>query len=135
MNQLNAVIKAIHTEGSVSVVVAQAAGIAFHTMVIDNAETADYLQDGKPVTLLFKESAVSIAKNVSGMLSIRNRIPCTIAAIKSGDVLTHVTLDCKGHTFDSLITTYAAKELDLKAGDDVEALIKTTDISLLQPES
>ncbi len=135
MNEINTVIKAIHTEGNISVVVAQGAGIAFHAMVIDIPDTAGYLQDGKPVVITFKESAVSIAKNISGLLSIRNRIPCTISSVEKGDVLATVKLDCKGHLFASLITTDAVDELDLKAGDSVEALIKTTDISLQQPES
>lgn len=135
MNEINAVIKAIHTEGTVSVVVAQGAGIAFHSMVLDTPETAEYLQEGKPVVIAFKESAVSIAKNVSGLLSIRNRIPCTVSGVEKGDVLAMVKLDCKGHVFESLITTSAAEELDLKGGDSVEALIKTTDISLQQAQS
>lgn len=135
MNEVNAVIKAIHTEGNLSVVIAQGAGIAFHSMVIDTPDTADYLQDGKPVIVVFKESAVSIAKNISGLLSIRNRIPCTVSEVKKGDVLATIKLDCKGHVFESLITTYAAEELALQPGDSVEALIKTTDISLQATES
>ena len=135
MNEINAVIKSIQTEGNVSVVVAQGAGIAFHSMVIDTPETANYLQNGKPVIVVFKESAVSIAKNISGALSIRNRIPCTVSGVQKGDVLTTVKLDCKGHVLESLITTDAAKELGLQTGDSVEALIKTTDISLQQAAS
>ena len=135
MNEINAVIKAIHTEGNISVVVAQGAGIAFHSMVIDTPETEDYLQNGKPVVVVFKESAVSIAKNISGLLSIRNRIPCTVSGVQKGDVLTTIQLDCKGHVLNSLITTHAAEELDLQEGDSVEALIKTTDISLQQAAS
>lgn len=135
MNEVNAVIKAIHTEGNVSVVVAQGAGIVFHSMVIDTPGTADYLQDGKPVMVTFKESAVSIAKNLSGLVSIRNRIPCTVSGIQKGDVLTTIKLGCKGHVLESLITTNAAEELDLQTGDSVEALIKTTDISLQQAAS
>ncbi len=133
MNQLNAVIKAIHTEDHITLVVAQAAGIAFHTMVIDEPDTADYLQEGKPVSLVFKENAVSIAKNVSGMLSIRNRIPCTVSNLKMSEVLSKLALDVKGHVFYSIITTHAVKELNIQVGDQVEALIKATDISLMMP--
>ncbi len=135
MNQINAAIKSIITEDNVSLVVAQGAGIEFFSLVIDNTDTADYLQEGKPVEIVFKESAVSIAKNATGLFSIRNRISCTISGIQTGNVLTTVSLDCKGHLFKSVITTNAAKELDLQTGESVEALIKTTDISLLQPES
>ncbi len=131
MNQLNAVIKAIHTEEHISLVVVQAAGIAFHALLLDNPASAEYLQEGNPVVLVFKESAVSIAKNATGQLSIRNRIPCTVANLQIGNVLSTVLLNCKGHTFSSVVTTNAIKELNLQTGDQVEALIKTTDISLM----
>jgi molybdopterin-binding protein len=135
MNEFNAVIKSIETEDHISLVIAQAAGISFYTLVIDNQETADYLQEGKAVTLVFKENAVSLAKNLSGQLSIRNKLPCTITGMETGNVLSSVSLDCKGHKLVSVITTNAVKALNLQNGDHVEALIKTTDISLLQPES
>lgn len=134
MNQLNAVIKSIATENNISLVVTQAAGIEFWALVIDNPQTASYLQEGKPISLVFKENAVAIGKEVSGMLTVRNRIPCTISRIDMGNVLSSIQLDCRGHVFSAVITTHSVKELNLTVGDSVEALIKTTDISLLQPE-
>ena len=133
MNELTGIIKSITTEEHISLVVVEAAGIEWHTLVIDNPDTADYLQQGKGVKLVCKESAVSIAKKVTGLFSIRNRIPCLISEIKSGNVLSTVLLDCKVYKLASVITTNAVKELALQTGDEVEALIKTTDISLMLP--
>ena len=132
MNQFNAVIKSIETEEQISLVVAQAAGISFYTLVLDNRDTAGYLQEGKAVVLVFKESAVSIAKNGQGQFSIRNRIACTVSKIQAGSVLATVSLDCKGHIITSVITAPAINELNLQPGDSVELFIKSTDISLMQ---
>ena len=134
MNQFNAVIKSIETEEQISLVVAQAAGISFYTLVIDNKNTAGYLQEGKAVTLVFKETAVSVAKNAQGQFSIRNRIACTVSRIQTGTVLSTVSLDCKGHIITSIITAQAANELNLQPGDGVEIFIKSTDISLMQTD-
>ena len=134
MNRLHAVITSIETENEISLVVAQEAGLSFYSLVLGNASTAGYLQEGKPVILVCKESAVSVAKGVNGLLSIRNRISCTVSNIETGHVLSAVSLACKGNVLTSVITTNAVKELNLQVGDKVEALIKTTDISLMQPE-
>ncbi len=135
MNQLNAVIKSVDTEDHISLIVAQAAGIDWYALMIDDTDAHDYIQPGKAVTLLFKENAVSLAKDTNGLISIRNRIPCSVSNLQTGNVLSVVSLDCKGHTFTSVITTHAVKELNLQTGDYVEAMIKTTDISLQQPDS
>jgi molybdate transport system regulatory protein len=132
MNQFNATIKSVETEENISIVVAAAAGINWHAMVIDNAETNEQLQEEKSVALVFKENTVSIAKNVTGLLSIRNRIPCTIVNIRQGNILSEVSLESNGNAITAIITTHAVKELNLQQGDTVEALIKTTDISLMQ---
>jgi molybdate transport system regulatory protein len=134
MNQLHAVIKSIETEDHISLVTVEVAGISFSTLVIDTPATATYLREGNEVVMVFKETAMSIAKNLSGGLSIRNRFPATVAAIKKGKVLTSVSLDCKGYPLTAVITTASANMLALKPGDLVEGLVKTNDISLMQQE-
>jgi len=134
MNQLHAVIKSIETEDHISLVMVEAAGITFSTLVIDTPVTAAYLREGTGVIMVFKETAMSIAKNVTGELSIRNRFPATVTEIKSGKVLTAVALNYKGNNLTAVITTRAANNLAIAAGDEVEGLVKTNDISLMQKE-
>ena len=134
MNQFTAVIQSIETEDHISLVQVEAAGIIFSTLVIDIPATAAYLREGNEVIMVFKETAMSVAKNVTGGLSIRNRFPAIVAAIKSGKVLTSVTLHCKGNQLMAVITTRSANTLALAVGDAVEGLVKTNDISLMQKE-
>ena len=134
MNELIGTIKSIVSEDHISLVVAEAAGVNWHTLVIDNRDTASYLNEGKKIKLVCKESAVSIAKNVTGLFSIRNRVSCVVSGIQTGTVLYSVLLAGNGFALTSVITTNSVKELNLQQGDEIEALIKTTDISLMQPE-
>ncbi len=135
MNELTGVIESITTEEHISLVVVKAAGTEWYTLVIDTPETTDYLQQGKSVALVFKESAVSIGKKITGLFSIRNRIPCLVSGIQSGSVLSTVSLRHNEQTLVSVITTNAVKDLALQTGDEVEALIKTTDIALMQADA
>jgi molybdate transport system regulatory protein len=134
MNHLNAVIKSVETEDNISLVIVEAADILFSTLVIDTPATSAYLKEGNEIIMVFKETAMSIAKDLSGGLSIRNRFPATVTDVTCGKVLTSVSLNCKGIMLMAIITTRSANELAIKAGDTVEGLVKTNDISLLQKE-
>lgn len=87
--------------------------------------------DGMPVTLLFKETEVSLAKNLSGLISMRNRIPATIVGIERGRLLSRVTLDADGHRIESIITTRSSHTLALAIGDTVEGLVKSNEMTLM----
>ena len=87
-----------------------------------------------PVTLLFKETEVALAKNLAGLISLRNRLPAIVTAIERGTILTRVTLDFNGHAFESIITTRSSHVLELAVGDAVEALVKANEMTVM-PES
>ena len=40
-------------------------------------------------------------------------------------------LDCRGQPLTSIITTRAVKRLELQEGDEVEALVKANEVSLM----
>lgn len=87
-------------------------------------------QQGDDVSIAFKDTAMSIGKHVSGEFSIRNRFPLIITAVTVERVLTKVALDFGGTPLVSTITTASAERMQLKAGDRVEGLVKTTDMHL-----
>jgi molybdate transport system regulatory protein len=99
--------------------------------LLETPETAEYLRVGNRVTLLFKETEVSLAKNLSGQISLRNRIPVVVRSIERGDILSAVELDYAGRALQSVITTRAVDRLQLVAGDAVEALVKANEIALM----
>lgn len=135
MNRLRGLITEIETDGSISLVTIRAEETLFSSTVIDTSESASYLEVGKDIIMMFKETEMSIGKNLSGGLSLRNRFKATITAIDRGKVLTKIAIDFRGHRLCSVITTRSAQNLDLTIGDPVEGLVKTTEISLMEVSS
>ena len=84
------------------------------------------------MTVLFKETEVSLAKNLSGENSLRNILHRTVQKIRHGDILCEVVLDNNGHTLTSIITTRAMKRLALQEGDEVAVLVKANEVSLME---
>ncbi len=130
MNQLRGRIAAVETNGFVSLVDVAVGSDTFTAILLETPASAPYLAAGREVQVLFKETEVSLAKGLSGLLSLRNRIRARVQDIRRGEILSEVALDYHGHTLASIITTRAVARLALQAGDEVEALIKANEISL-----
>jgi molybdate transport system regulatory protein len=88
-------------------------------------------QPGAQVLLLFAETEVALAKNLSGLISMRNRLRCRLVTLERGTVLTKVTLEVDGKTIVSVITTRSARTLQLAVGDIVEALVKANEMHVV----
>jgi molybdopterin-binding protein len=54
--------------------------------------------------------------------------------VRSGVILSEVVMDYRGHTISSIITTGSIKRLDIKPGDEVEALVKANEVTLMEVE-
>lgn len=67
-------------------------------------------------------------------LSARNRLRGKITEIVYGDVCTHVTIRVGQNLVESVITTRSAKEMNLKKGATVTAVIKATEVMLSSDE-
>lgn len=132
MNKLIARIGEVQSQDHISMVGLEANGGAFTCVVIETPETAQYLKPGREVFMLFKETEVSIAKNLSGKISLRNQFPCTIKKISKGAILTALTLDYSGFEIGSVITTRSANFLDLAVGDEVLGLVKANEVSIME---
>lgn len=79
---------------------------------------------------MFKETEISLAKDLSGRISMRNRMKCVIVSINRGELLSSITLQYQKFIIHSAITTRGVDSLELEVGDDVEALVKANEISL-----
>lgn len=132
MNKLNGKIAAIDCNSHMSLVDVTVGGDVFAATLLETPQTAEYLRVGTDVTLLFKETEVSLAKNLSGLISLRNRFPVTICSIERGDILSAVRLDYAGRALTSVITTRGVDRLQLAVGDVAEALIKANEIALME---
>lgn len=130
MNELRGRIAAIETNGVVSLVDVAVGSDTFTAILLETPASAPFLAAGREVAVLFKETEVSLAKNLSGLLSLRNRVRTRVQGIVRGEILSEIRLDYQGQALTSIITARAAERLALQEGDEVEALIKANEVSL-----
>jgi molybdopterin-binding protein len=130
VNRLPGIILAVVSEGDISLVDVAVEENTLTAMLVETAETAPYLRAGNAVSVLFKETEVSLGKALSGRLSLRNRLQAEVVEMLKGELLAEVKLDCGGHRLVSIVTRRAAERLELAVGDRVEALIKANEVML-----
>lgn len=130
MNKLRGKIVAVQHNNHMSLVDVSIGDDLFTATLLETPETAPYLQAGEEVTLLFKETEVSLAKGLSGAISLRNRFSVTVRHIERGALLSAVQLDYHGERVLSIITTRGVDRLELAVGDEVEALVKANEMVL-----
>lgn len=65
-------------------------------------------------------------------ISGRNKLEATVKEIVKGGVMAKVVMDYKGTEIISVITLDSVEDLDLKIGDKVTALIKSTDLMVIK---
>ena len=135
MNKLPATITAIQQAGTILLVDAQAGGHDFSVLLIESVYPPEWLKVGNAVDLVFKETEVSLAKNLQGQISTRNRMKCIVSKVDKGELLSMISFQLNGFTIASAITTRAVNSLQLKIGDEVDALIKANEISLMRKKS
>jgi molybdopterin-binding protein len=63
-------------------------------------------------------------------LSARNRLQGQVTEIESGGIMSHITVRVGQNLIESVITNRSVKELKLKVGDTVTAVIKSTEVMI-----
>jgi molybdopterin-binding protein len=63
-------------------------------------------------------------------LSARNRLVGEIVELQLGGVMAHVVVRVGENLIESVITRRSAEEMQLKIGDTVSAVIKSTEVML-----
>lgn len=128
MNVLIGKIEKVNSNDFMSIIEMSANNELFKTIVIETPSTAPFLKTGNEIKIMFKETEVSIAKNLSGGISLQNKMKCNIKEIKKGKLLSNILLDFKGIEISSIITSSAVDQLKLEINNKVTALIKTNEI-------
>jgi molybdate transport system regulatory protein len=132
MNILTGVITQIQQSGSILLIDVAVDGHGFSALLIESTSHPKWLQSGNTIDLVFKETEVSLAKNLTGIISLRNRMKCIVKSIDRGVLLSKITMNFLNHTIASAITTRSLDALHLKIGDEIEALVKSNEISLMK---
>lgn len=130
MNRFEGEIVQVQSDESISLVSIAVDDIIFKTVLLETPESATYLQSGKKVTVLFKETEVIIGKGNNLNVSIQNRIQGEIHEIREGLLLSRLTLRTKIGELNAVITTDSVRKLALKQSDVVTAMIKTNEIMI-----
>lgn len=132
MNKLKGIISEIQSDNGISLITIETSGTNITAIMVETANASSFLKPGDNMLVTFKETAMSIGKNISGEFSIRNRFEGEIAHIEKSRLLAKIILNFNQTQLVSVITTASAENLALHVGDYVTGLVKTTDIVLIK---
>ncbi|WP_108060263.1 TOBE domain-containing protein [Poseidonibacter lekithochrous] len=85
---------------------------------------------GSQVILSINASHIAIGKDLKGDISLSNRFDCIIKALDKGKLLSSLKLSINDDCLSSIITTSSVNRLNLNVGDEVQALVKASEISI-----
>ena len=106
------------------------------TMV--SLELGEEIVAGRRVILSCKPTSVALAKadmlaeGMQTMLSYANQVAVKITAIDKGKLLSSVGLRFGEAALEALLVTASLESMDLEEGDEAVALIKVSDLSILE---
>ncbi|MBJ2125927.1 TOBE domain-containing protein [Flavobacterium sp. IB48] len=127
MNVLKGIITKIQSHEGISLVKLKSNENIFTSIILD---VPDYLKENNTVKIIFKETEVIISKDLNPSISVQNQLYGRIESIKKGVILSQITLSIGEDKIQSIITTNACEQLDLKENQNILALIKTNEVSL-----
>ena len=129
MSQFEAVIEKIDNHESLNVVSFRFYDLCLKMMSL---ELSSEIKVGTKVRLTAKPTAVAISKEKNLNISTSNQIPTTVVELNKGELLSSLILKINDSTIESIITTDAVNRLDIKLNDSACALIKASDLSILE---
>ena len=135
MSHLTASIEKIESVASLNIVTFLCAEQKLQMLSL---ELDSNVQVGSKVKLACKPTSVALAKptmeveSFCAILSYANQLKVTISTIDTGKLLSSITLALGSLTLESVMSTEAVQRLGLKKGDEVIALIKANELSILE---
>jgi molybdopterin-binding protein len=86
---------------------------------------------GLDVNISFKSTNIGISKSFKKDISLENQLKAKVIHIENGKIVSSICLEIEGFKLESIITLNASKRLNLKAEDEVFALLSESAISIL----
>ncbi len=135
MSYLTARITKVESVDALHVVTFDCAG---QKLQMVSLELPEVIQQGIKVKLACKPTAVALAKpsmdveSFCSMLSYSNQLKVEIASIEKGKLLSSLILTLGAFSLESMMGTDAVERLSLRKGDQVIALIKANELSILE---
>ena len=129
-NQIKGRVTNIQSGKAMTFVTVQANGMQIASAITsDGAHELNLKQDDQ-VTAIVKATEVILAKGAIGQMSARNRLSGQISSVQQGEAMGLVNVTVGQEHLGAAITTQAIKEMGLKQGDQVTAIIKATEVML-----
>ena len=103
-----------------------------HQLKMMSLELSPATHTAKELLLTTKATNIALAKNYQGELSYSNQLQTTVKNLEMGELLCSVELLFEGEILESVITADSAKRMNIAVGDKLTALIKSSDISIME---
>ena len=131
-NQISGTIAEIRKGAAMSVVTVSAQGHTITSAITNQAVQELGLRQHDPVIALVKATEGIIAKGDAGAMKLSARIKVSgrVTHVDKGPAMAAVTLDARDWKLTTAITSQAADDLQLAAGDQVTVLFKSTEVML-----
>ena len=128
MNRIEARVATIEAHDNITILTFEAEGQPMRMMALGLTLP---VEEGSRVILGFKASHVALARGLSGEISLSNRLAAVIESVETGALLCSVMLRVGPVRIESIITRESAERMHLHAGDPITALIKASDLSIM----
>ena len=129
MNKVNAIITAIESEDKVTLV---SFSVGAEHLEMMSLGLSEQLVEGSAVSVGVKATNIALSLSKLSDVSITNQVETTITAIKMGSLLCCVVFHFEGVAWESVITKKSSQEMQLSVGKKVFALIKSSDLSIIE---
>ena len=90
------------------------------------------IKEGTKVRLGVKSTNIALAKNLSGELSFSNQLKIKIKSLHFGELLCSVKFEFSGEIQESVITKASVLRMNIQVEDELVALIKSSDLSIVE---
>ena len=129
MNQIKAHITKIEASNNITIVSFEVGKQPMKMMAL---EINDNLKVGSEVILGAKATNIALAKETLTEISISNQLEAIIESIEMGTLLCSVNFLFEGVCWESVITRDSASRMNLVVGERVVALLKSSELSILE---
>ncbi len=131
MNRLEVEVVQIEACGRLHAVTLRLRKSSLHVVTL---ELPSGIAVGKRVGVVIKPTQIHLARSRCNDLSIDNQIDATVRSVETGEILTTLMLDMEANAIEAIVTTRAARRLQLTPGADVVVLLHAATLSLAEAE-
>lgn len=130
-NQIQGVVDTIEQDKvNVQISLRLKSGYNIVSIITKSALESLSIKVGDDMTAIFKSSSVMISTDKLINISSRNKLKGKVVNLIKGEINSDITIDIGGDFITSIITTSSIETLNIKLGDEVTSLIKSSDVML-----